>query len=120
MAGFQLSINGRFWVSTEAILDAEDWSASNDDFKLVIAALRDDFPRAIELMRKVGANGGVDKADYRDWPAFQGLRKVPAFEDAFMEIFGEPLSIAAPTATPARAKLELVAKLADDEPNSIH
>jgi hypothetical protein len=73
------------------LLDAEDWSATNDSFRLAAAVLGDHFASAIEIMRAIGANGSVTKTDYREWPLFREIRKAPEFAATFEELFGEPL-----------------------------
>ncbi len=74
------------------ILAAEDWSAANDLFQVCVAALKADFPAAIRHMKVLGLRAGPKKEGYRDWPVFKEIRKTAEFQDAFMEIFGEPIT----------------------------
>ena len=73
------------------ILDAEDWSAANDEFHVCVAALRRDTPRVISLMKTLGTSR-PGKGGYRDWPVFKELREMKEFQEAFLEVFGEPLA----------------------------
>ncbi|WP_428306352.1 hypothetical protein [Lacipirellula sp.] len=70
------------------ILDKEDWSAAAAKFQLCEAVLRDNFDRAVELMRQIGKDGEVAKTDYEDWPCFKEFRNSPEFTKAYCEIFG--------------------------------
>jgi hypothetical protein len=73
------------------ILNAEDWSATSLKFKLAQAVLLDNFKEAIELVRKLGKDGELNKHEYREWPLFRELRKSAEFIALFEQIFGEPL-----------------------------
>jgi hypothetical protein len=72
------------------VLNSVDWSAKGDEFKLGAAALREDWTKAVEIMRRIGINGPVSKLNYRDWPLFRELRCQPEFLEAYEEIFTEP------------------------------
>jgi hypothetical protein len=72
------------------ILDAEDWSAANNEFHVCVAALRQDFVGAVRSMKAIGPAGRPGKQGYRDWPVFRELRKSAEFQAAFEEVFGEP------------------------------
>lgn len=74
------------------ILADEDWSASSDDFRLCVAALRREFPESIRRMRALGLTAGPKKDGFREWPVFKELRKDKDFQAAFGEIFGEPFA----------------------------
>ncbi len=74
------------------ILAAEDWSAANNEFHVCIAALRQDFRAAIQYMKALGPKAVPKKDGYRDWPVFREIRKTAEFQDAFMEMFGEPIT----------------------------
>jgi hypothetical protein len=75
-----------------SILDAEDWSATGEKFRLAEAAIRDDKLQAIAAMRRIGTSGIVEKWSYREWPLLADLRSDSDFIAAFEEIFGEPLN----------------------------
>jgi len=74
------------------ILDAEDWSATSDAFRLSEAVLRENYEQALAMMRRIGASGDVDKGHYREWPVFREFRKTDEFAETFKEIFGEPFN----------------------------
>jgi hypothetical protein len=74
------------------ILDREDFSALDERFKLAEAVLRDDFPRAINLVRSIGRSGAGTLGTYRAWPLYQELRKQAEFQAVIAEVFGEPLN----------------------------
>jgi len=75
------------------ILSHEDWSTRSDDFQLAEAVLLDDFDRANEIVKRVGAAGSVEKVNYREWPLFREYRKTEDFKSIFEEVFGEPLNL---------------------------
>lgn len=71
------------------ILNAEDWSATSNRFKLSEAVLRDNFSTATVIMEQIGSDGSIKKDEYREWPLFREFRKSNEFLKAFEEIFGE-------------------------------
>ncbi|MYN68579.1 MAG: hypothetical protein F4X11_26785 [Acidobacteria bacterium] len=76
----------------EKIMQSEDWSASQDSFRLADAVLKDDIEATTQMMRRIGATDEVvTKESYRDWPLFREVRKQEEFRKAYREIFGEPL-----------------------------
>lgn len=84
------------WSGDEAqsknILSKEDFSALNDEFKLAEAVLKDDFPAAIGMVKKLYERGSPNLGDYREWPLFRELRKQEGFGAVILEVFGEPLN----------------------------
>lgn len=97
------------WLGEEdtarKILQAEDWSDTNDKFKLTVAVLTEDYEGAIKLMQSIGASGSIGKTDYRDWPLFKEFIKREDFLTTFKEVFGidfaeiqykEDLTVSAP------------------------
>jgi hypothetical protein len=83
------------------LLDEEDWSAVDDNFRLCVAAVKGDIDEAIEIMRQIGGGGKVTKEAYQSWPVLIGLRKTDKFREAYKEIFGEPFE-------PERQKVDLI------------
>ena len=76
----------------KSIMKSEDWSASQDSFKLADAVLKDDIEATTQMMRRIGATDEVvTKESYRAWPLFREIRKQEAFRKTYQEIFGEPL-----------------------------
>ena len=75
-----------------SIMESEDWSASQDSFKLADAVLKDDVDASVEIMQRLGATHDVvTKECYRDWPLFREIRKQGLFRETYEKIFGEPL-----------------------------
>lgn len=70
------------------IMNAIDWSAKSDQFRLADAVLGDNWSRAERLMTRIGSNGVVSQDAYRHWPLFREWRKRPEFTRAYKEIFG--------------------------------
>ena len=79
-------------ATARKIISDVDWSATGLKFQLAHAVLLDEFKRALEIMLKIGANGDVSEAGYREWPLFREIRKVPDFSETFEGIFGKPLN----------------------------
>jgi hypothetical protein len=72
------------------LLDAIDFSAMSDLFRLCEAALRGNYEQAAAWMQRIGRTGRPSKEDYLEWPLFRWLRKSDEFVEAFSEVFGEP------------------------------
>jgi hypothetical protein len=72
------------------LLEAEDWSACDDRFRLAVTVLKDDFKQAADLMRSLGAQSkSVTRHAYETWPLFREFRQSPEFLNAFNSLFGE-------------------------------
>lgn len=71
------------------LLDAHDWSACEDKFKLAVAVLRDDYQGAEKLMQKIGKKGEVKKEDYSSWPLFKTFRDSKEFLRTYRKLFGK-------------------------------
>jgi hypothetical protein len=76
----------------EKILASLDWSASSDNFKICVAALRKDVDEVCRLMPFVVRMTLVEKENFREWPVFDLIRDDPRFSKAFFDIFGEPIT----------------------------
>jgi hypothetical protein len=73
------------------ILDSEDWTASEDKFKLCAAAIREDFEQVVLLIRRIGRDGDISAGEYRQWPVFIGIREDDRVRKVFEEVFGEDI-----------------------------
>lgn len=73
------------------IMEAEDWSATSDEFKLAAAVIKDDFDLALKIMSRLGRTGSIGKAEYREWPLFREFRLKEEYASLFQDIFNEPL-----------------------------
>ena len=112
------------------ILDAEDWSAANDEFQVCVASLRQNIPEVIRFMKALGLSSQPGKDGYRGWPVFRELRKTKEFQETFLDVFGEPLatvtvdgvdSPALPGASaPTSSALEHSPNDGDDKPSNVH
>jgi hypothetical protein len=71
------------------VLDREDWTASEDKFKICVAAIRKDFKEILRLIRRVGPSGSVSASDYQQWPVFIGIRDDSRVRKVLQEVFGE-------------------------------
>jgi hypothetical protein len=71
------------------LLDAHDWSACEDKFKLAVAVLRDDYQGAEKLMQKIGKKGEVSKEEYSSWPLFKTFRESKEFLRTYRRLFGK-------------------------------
>lgn len=76
------------------ILDAEDWSAKGEEFRLAEAVLRQEWDRAAHLVKRIGKDGPVSEIDYRDWPLFREFRLTPEFQRAYELAFEKPFPAA--------------------------
>lgn len=72
------------------IMQRVDWSAKSDDFRLAAHVLDEDWAKAVESMKRIGPEGVVTKAYYRDWPLFRDFRKQASFLETYETVFGEP------------------------------
>jgi len=73
------------------ILDAEDWTAASDTFRVCVAAVGGSKSDMLEIMKRIGPNGRPSASEYRKWPVFRGMRTDPEFRQTFESIFSEPL-----------------------------
>ena len=72
------------------ILENEDWTAVDNNFKICVAAVNENVEEVVELMPKIGAKATPNAEDYRSWPVFLGVGSDQRFIAAFEEVFGEP------------------------------
>lgn len=73
-----------------AVLDSYDWSATHDRFKLAGAVLKENYPGALKIMKKIWKEDDhINKDAYREWPLFCDFRKTPEFKDLYKNIFNE-------------------------------
>ena len=72
-------------------LEAIDWSASADNYKICVASLKDDLDEVVRLMPMVIHSGSIKKEDFRHWPVFSFMQDNEKFCSKFSEIFGESI-----------------------------
>jgi hypothetical protein len=92
-----------------AILDAEDWSASDLDFQVAVAVLRNEFKEAARLVTKIGADGVVKKEAYEEWPLFKDFRQSDEFRNSYKQVFGQDfVNVAEVPGHPKKAELAAI------------
>lgn len=74
-----------------SVISKEDWSASKDNYKICVAAIRDDVKAVIGMMKQAVESKVLEISDLREWPVFEKARADNEFVEAFEEIFGEKL-----------------------------
>ncbi len=89
-----------------AILDAEDWSACEDKFKLAVAVLHDDFEKCYTLVKRLKDDPEFHKTSYKDWPIFRELRRQKEFQDLYRECYNEDLTVEQTTEDDEQEKQE--------------
>lgn len=76
------------------VLDAEDWSDSDDSFRLANLVLRKDFQAAQKLMLEVGTESKrLSRRNYEVWPLFSEFRNSDEFKGAYKTLFGEEYKV---------------------------
>jgi len=78
-------------VHAESVLDKEDWTASSDDYRICVAAVKDDADSVIRMMKAVADAKLMEISCFRDWPVFENVRRNPKFIEAFEQEFGQKL-----------------------------
>jgi hypothetical protein len=99
--------------NAKEIINAKDWSASSDDFKLAHLVLTEKHEECYELMKKIGDNGEVDKENYMTWPLFSSLRKEDKFKEVYKEIFKENYNV---LEIPKRPLQEIIEEMMEKNP----
>jgi hypothetical protein len=77
----------------KSVLDAMDWSATEDRFKLAVSVLKDDFEAAYRHMRRLVHDESFHQVYYKEWPIFRNLRKQPEFVKVYEECYKTPFEI---------------------------
>lgn len=93
------------------VLDGTDWSSCSLDFKICDAALREKIDDVVAMMPVAASSELVSLADFKEWPAFDWIRKAPAFQDKLKELFG-PEATSIPDQGPETSSL--LDRLGDD------
>lgn len=75
-------------VECRKVLESQDWSASDLQFKLAVAVLEERYEDAYDYMREIGQKDKM-KDSYREWPLFTKIRERDEFKDAYKEVYGE-------------------------------
>ncbi|MGF1622564.1 MAG: hypothetical protein ACFCUR_18375 [Rhodomicrobiaceae bacterium] len=72
------------------LLDRYDWSASNYDFKISVAAIKDEVEVVCELMTKPT---DFEKENFHEWPVFETIKKNKKFIEAYEKVYGVPFEL---------------------------
>lgn len=75
------------------ILDSVDWSASSDDYKICVAALRKDKEEFFKLVPLIKASGKITLSNFREWPVFKLIRSDEEFQQGFLELYGDSIIV---------------------------
>lgn len=78
---------------SEKALAELDWSAASIDFRISIAAVREDTKEVIRLLPAAVESEAISKDSVRDWPVFDWVRSDEKFQEKFLEVFGEQLIV---------------------------
>lgn len=106
-------------AKAEETLNLEDWTASTDNYRICVAAIKDDVECVTRLMKRVVNAELMKVSDFREWPVFEGVRADPKFIDAFEQAFGQKLLLDRETTTDkALSENGLEADSASDSPTA--
>jgi hypothetical protein len=75
----------------EKILSKADWSSAKDEFKLCIAAIREDMDALETLVPKLKGSDWIDPSAYFEWPAFEWVRTEPRFWELLEAVYGDEI-----------------------------
>ena len=85
----------------EKTLSELDWSACSDQFKICVAAVKDDIEQVCKILPQAVSSGSISKSALRTWPVFDGIKESKEFALAFENAFMEPYKIELVAANPA-------------------
>lgn len=76
------------------ILKSLEWTTQNNELKLAVALIKDDFEEAFKLMERVGRNSDIlNKRSYYNDPIFASVRPKKQFAKVFEKVFKEKFVI---------------------------
>ena len=78
-------------VSFKKVLDDADWSSAKDEFKLCIAAIREDMDELGRLIPRLKISDWISPSVYFEWPAFEWVRERPEFWALLEAVYGEEI-----------------------------
>lgn len=73
------------------LLESEQWDSKSLRYQPGAATLTDDFQSAFRLMRRIGPDGEVTRADYYTWPLFKSVRKEQGLHEVMEHLFSKPI-----------------------------
>jgi hypothetical protein len=75
----------------EAVLAEEDWSAVSEDFLICISAIKNDIDDVVSRMQSVSDRGLLSSEDFREWPAFENIKRDERFAEEYKRLFGKSI-----------------------------
>lgn len=77
-------------TKAQELLKKQDWSATDDKFKLALEVLYENYEKASEIMKTIGSKSkSVTKNSYREWPLFLKFRDTDIFKKTYKKVFKE-------------------------------
>lgn len=77
--------------SASNILNKEDWTATSTQFRICVAAVKDDRSTLCELLALGPKVTEISASNFRDWPVFETAHKFDDVAETFESTYGEPL-----------------------------
>ena len=75
-------------AGAEKLIDTESWVAKSLEYKISVAAVREDVAEVVSLLKGPGIGTEIKEIDLLQWPVFRGIRETSEFRAAFKEVFG--------------------------------
>ncbi|MBX9660561.1 MAG: hypothetical protein K2X00_18550 [Nitrospiraceae bacterium] len=72
-------------------LNTMDWSASSENYRICVSALKGDIKEVCNLLPLVYATKSISASQFREWPVFDFIRNDADFAAKFHDVFGENL-----------------------------
>lgn len=78
-------------LSSNRALDSVDWSSARTEFKLCIAAIKEDEGEVCRLLPQMIGSDLIGPQAYFEWPAFEWMRSKPKFWQKLQEVYGDTI-----------------------------
>lgn len=65
-----------------------DWSGSGPEFRLCVAALKEDLSEIARLIPLAVRSEAISQENLANWPVFNFVRKSEEFTNAYKQMFG--------------------------------
>jgi hypothetical protein len=76
-------------------LDSVDWSSARTEFRLCIAAIKEEDEEVYRLLPQMNGSDLIVPQSYFDWPAFEWMRSKPDFWSKLQDVYGDTIKKAA-------------------------
>jgi hypothetical protein len=80
-------------AACRTLLDGQDWASSSANFRLCVAALREDEDAFAQELEIVAKEETVGLPELFEWPVFQRVRKREDFLDVIRTAYGEDVKL---------------------------